>query len=102
MKKLTIQDYIELETLIKNGVGEFEQNTFLLSRYFDLEIDHIKKIDIRLANLMMNEMKEYLNKKQISKKEINDEIYLIYKEINKDHKDGKHDGIDDRYEILDL
>ena len=48
MNKLTLQDYIDLEQLIKEGAGNFEQQTFLLSRYWELSLDHIKNIDIRL------------------------------------------------------
>ena len=56
MKKLTLQDYIELEVLIKNGAGDFEQQSFLLSRFWGLALDHVKTIDIRLINLMINDI----------------------------------------------
>lgn len=102
MNKLTLQDYIELEKLIKNGAGEFEQQSFLLSRYYELEIDHVKNIDIRLINTMMNEMQEYVNKRRMSDKEVEDEITNMENKINKDHKEGKHEPIDDRFGILDL
>ena len=102
MNKLTLQDYIDLEKLIKKGVGEFEQHSFLLSRFFKLELDHVNGIDIRLTNLMMIEMQEYLDKKKINPDEIKDEIDRIKNKINKDHKDGKYDGIEDRFGILDL
>ena len=102
MNKLTLQDYIELEQLIKEGSGEFEQQTFLLSRFYGLTLDHIKKIDIRLINLMMNEMQKYVDKKEISEKEIKDEIKQLCKKIDKDHDEGKHDSIEDRFDILDL
>ena len=98
MNMLTLQDYIDLEKLIKDGIGDFEQQVFLLSRYFDLEMDHIKGIDIRLINIMMNEMQEYMDRKKFSQ----DEIESLQKKINNDHKDGKHDGIEDRFGILDL
>jgi hypothetical protein len=99
---LTLQDYIDLEKLIKDGAGSFDQQVFLLSRYFDLEMDHIKGIDIRLINIMMNEMQEYSDRKKITREEMIDEIEKLEKRINQDHKDGKHDGIEDRFGILDL
>ncbi|GAG68099.1 unnamed protein product [marine sediment metagenome] len=102
MNKLTLQDYIDLEKMIKKGIGDFEQQVFLLSRYFDLELDHVKGIDIRLINIMMNEMQTYIDKKKITREEMIDEIEKLEKRINQDHKDGKHDGIEDRFGILDL
>jgi hypothetical protein len=99
---LTLQDYIDLEKLIKNGIGDFEQQVFLLSRYFDLEMEHIKGIDIRLINIMMNEMTEYVDRKKIGREEMIDEIKRLENRINNDHKEGKHDGIEDRFGILDL
>jgi hypothetical protein len=102
MNKLTLQDYIDLEKMIKKGAGDFEQQVFLLSRFFELELDHVKGIDIRLINLMMNEMQTYIDRKKISKDEVRDEIERLQMQINKDHKEGKHDGIEDRFGILDL
>ncbi len=102
MNMLTLQDYIDLEKMIKSGAGEFEQHSFLLSRFYELELDHIKGIDIRLINLMMNELQEYVDRKKINKEEIKDEIDRIQNKINQDHAEGKHDGIDDRFGILDL
>lgn len=102
MNKLTLQDYIELEVLIKNDTGDFEKQCFLLSRYYELSEEHIKRIDIRLINLMINDMQIHVDKKKISKEEINDEIENIQNNINKDHKEGKHDSIEDRFGILDL
>jgi hypothetical protein len=99
---LTLQDYIDLEKLIKDGAGGFDQQVFLLSRYFDLEMDHIIGIDIRLINIMMNEMTEYVDRKKIGREEMIDEIKRLENRINNDHKDGKHDGIEDRFGILDL
>ena len=102
LRKLTLQDYIDLEKIIKSGAGDFEQQTFLLSRYYDLELDHIKAIDIRLINIMMSYMNEYIEKKSISPEEINDEIDRIQNKVKKETKNGKHEGIEDRFGILDL
>ena len=102
MNKLTLKDYIDLEELIKTGVGNFEQQTFLLSRYYELETDHIKDIDIRLINMMMDTMDEYINEKPITQKEVDTEIHKIDDKITKDTKVGKHDRIETRSEILDL
>lgn len=102
MNKLTLQDYIDLEKMIKKGAGDFEQQSFLLSRFYELELDHIKGIDVRLINIMMIEMQEYMDRKKINKGEIKDEIERLQKRINQDHKEGKHEGIDDRFGILDL
>ena len=51
---------------------------------------------------MMNEMQEYSDRKTLGKDEMIDEIKRLEDRINKDHKEGKHDGIEDRFGILDL
>ena len=99
MSKLTLQDYIDLEKLIKAGAGEFEQQTFLLSRYFRLEIDDIKNTDIRLINIMFSDMEKYIEKTKITQEEVSNEIDGIRDKIKKEIKEGE---IDDRFEILDL
>lgn len=106
MDKLTLQDYIDLEELIKSGAGEIEQQSFLLSRFYELDIDIIKKIDIRFTKLMTNEMNDYINKKEISQKEMDNEVNMINEIINKDYNDDNgHDeqnSIEDRFRIMDL
>ena len=102
MNKLTLQDYIELEQLIKENAGEFEQQSFLLSRYYDLSLDHIKKIDIRLINLMLIDMNKYVEKTQMSKEEIDSELKKLTKKIKKDREEGKYDSTENRFGILDL
>lgn len=96
MNKLTLQDYIDLEKLIKTGAEDFEQQSFLLSRYFELEIESIKNIDIRFINIMLTDMNKY------TQEEISNEINTIQDEINKEIKEEEHKNINDRFEILDL
>jgi hypothetical protein len=51
---------------------------------------------------MMNEMQEYSDRKKMGREEMIDEIKRLEDRINNDHKEGKHDGIEDRFGILDL
>ena len=102
MKKLTLQDYIELEQLIKENAGDFEQQSFLLSRLYDLSLDHIKKIDIRLINLMLIDMNKCIKKTHMSKEEIDNELEKLTEKMNKDRKEGKDDSIENRFGIMDL
>jgi len=97
MNKLTLQDYIDLEKLIKTGAEACEQQALLLSRYYELNIDTVKNMDIRLANIMVEHMNKNIQKNDITPEEINDEIKKIREDIEDDNN-----IIENRFGILDL
>jgi methionine synthase II (cobalamin-independent) len=103
MKCLTLQDYIDLEKIKKAGTGDFEQNSFIISRYLKLDINKVKSMDIRVVQLIMKEIEEHME--EFAHIHGNHEItpLMITAEINRvEEENNIEDEIENRFDILDM
>lgn len=97
MNELTIKDYIDYEKLENSGAGTVELQSFLISRYFKIELEDVLKIDIGLLKDFSAEIELYF--KSIERKDKID----IGKEIERIKSQVKvKKQITNRSEILDL
>ena len=100
MNMLTIQNRIDIDQFIKTHSSEMEQIVFILSLYFDLSIEQIKKMDARVINIMTEEVNIYVTKIGIKNKcsSLENKTFLK-EELNRVTQKGK---INSRFEIIDL
>jgi len=85
--------------MIKQGAGDKEQQVFLLSCFYGLSIKAVNNIDIRLIELMIKDMHEYLYDNKITEEEIDFELKLV-KKIEEGEEESE--GVEDRFGIMDL
>lgn len=102
MNKLTMQDYIDLEKLTNQGAGTIEQQAFLLSRFYDVKLEYIKKLDTRITTRMSEVMEKVLEEKPTSEFIEEDMKRVFIKKTKEQDQKQEKESIQDRSEILDL
>ena len=91
---LTTNDLIDYHNLPK-GTKELDQKCFLMSRFFQVSLDDIKKLPWEVATPLGRELEKYLAECEKEKVSLDDAISLI-----KDKMDNT--VIENRFDILDL
>ena len=87
---LTMQDYIDLASIQRRGASDLEQQSFLLSRFYKIPVDEIRKKDMEEIASLSADLTSYLAKMELPSSPI------------KNVKEEENEKIENRAEILDI
>ena len=88
---LTMQDYIDLSNIQQEGATTTEQHSFLLSRFYKISEDEIRKKDMKEISYLSIDLMRYFE--DIDMESLSSSIKNVKKENEK---------IQNRAEILDI